>query len=123
MESFPQENETFPVVSFKLSSMTNEYTDLSYSEESFTFCIDIKIYAKDQKKEDTIISKRIIASEITNHIVDYLKTNYRITLNIEFDTEQKDFTIYKNTIKVTGILDVKKDHLVIYPIQKKGIEK
>lgn len=112
----PKENNMFPIVIAKLLSVTNEYNNLSYSEETYKFTIEIYIYSQDINKEDSQISKKTICSEITNHIVDYFKNNYRTTIQIELGANNDDLNIYRNNVKITGKLDTRyKDKLTIYP--------
>lgn len=109
----PQESKVFPIVPVKLLPTRNKYNNLSYGEETYTFGIDINVYA--MAKEDK--SKRTVCNEITSHIVDYFKTNYHVTIRIELDAPNVDSSVHRNIIRITGKLDTKYgfDKLVIYP--------
>lgn len=115
-KTMPQESKVFPIVPTKLLPVTNEYNNLSYSEETYKFGIEIDIYSQDISNEDNQISKRTVCNEITHHIVDYFKKNYRVTIQVELDVVNVDSTVHRNNIKITGKLDTRyKDRLVIYP--------
>lgn len=113
----PQESKVFPIVPIKLLPVTNQYNNLSYGEETYTFGIDIDIYTQDKTIEEEKISKRTICNEITKLIVDYFKTNYRVTIKTELDALNVDSNVHRNNVKITGKLDTKYglDRLVIYP--------
>lgn len=113
----PQESKVFPIVPVKLLPVTNQYNNLSYGEETYTFGIDIDIYTQDKTIEEGKISKRTICNEITTLIVDYFKTNYRVTIKTELDVLNVDSNVHRNNVKITGKLDTKYglDKLIIYP--------
>lgn len=116
-KKMPQTSKIFPIVPTKLLPVTNQYNNLSYSEETYTFGIEINVYAEDKTFNGEKVSKRSICNEITEHIVNYFKTNFRVTIKTELDAPNIDSNIHRNYIKVTGKLDTKygSDKLVIYP--------
>lgn len=116
-KTMPQESKIFPIVPTKLLPVTNQYNNLSYGEETYTFGIEIDVYAEDETINNKKVSKRTICNEITDVIVNYFKTNYRVTIKVELDAPNVDSNIHRNNIKITGKLDTKYglDNLVIYP--------
>lgn len=116
-KAMPQESKVFPIVPVKLLPVTNQYNNLSYGEETYTFGIDINIYSQDKTIDGKKISKRTICNEVTNIIVGYLKGNYRFTIKTELDVLNIDSNVHRNNIRITGKLDTKYglDKLVIYP--------
>ena len=97
--------------------MKNQYTDLNYSDERYSFGIEINVYAQDMTIDNKRISKRTICNEITCHVVEYYKTNYRVTIKVEQDVPNIDSNVHRNIIKITGIVDTKYgfNNLIIYP--------
>ena len=108
-----QESKIFPIVPVRLLSSKNEYNNLSYGEETYSFSIEIDVYSIDVGN----ISKRTICNEITKVINDYFKNNYRFTIKITPDAPNVDSNIQRNNIRLSGKLDTKYgiDNLVIYP--------
>lgn len=117
-KAMPQERKVFPIVPTKLLPVTNKYNDFSYGEETYTFGIDINVYAQDKTIDSKKVSKRTICNEVTNVIVDYFKINYHVTIKVELDVANVDSNVHRNIIRITGKLDTKYglDNLVIYPI-------
>ena len=109
----PQQSKVFPIVPVKLLPVTNKYNNLSYGEETYTFGIEINVYSMASGKT----SKRTICNEVTEHVVDYFKNNYHVTIKTELDAINTDSNVHRNIIKITGKLDTKYglDNLVIYP--------
>lgn len=116
-KAMPQKSKIFPIVPTKLLPVTNQYNNLSYGEETYTFGIEINVYAQDQTIDGKRIAKRTICNEVTGHIVDYYKTNYRLTIKVTQDAPNIDSNVQRNIIRITGKLDTKYglDKLVIYP--------
>ena len=116
-KTMPQESKVFPIAPTKLLPVTNQYNNLSYGEETYTFGIEIDVYAEDKTINNKKVSKRTICNEITDVIVNYFKVNYRVTIKVELDAPNVDSNIHRNNIKITGKLDTKYglDKLVIYP--------
>lgn len=108
-----QESKIFPIVPIRLLYSKNNYNNLSYGEETFSFSIEMDIYSIDIEN----VSKRTICNEITQVINDYLKDNYHFTIKITIDAPNADSNIHRNNIRITGKLDTKygNDRLVIYP--------
>lgn len=90
--------DSYPLVVVKLLPIKNQYSSLNYEEEVYIFGIDIKIFSN----EDITV--------ITNKVIDYFRTNFRLTLRLELDVSE---SIYQNNIRVTGKM---KDHIV-YPFE------
>ena len=116
-KAMPQESKVFPIVPTKLLPVTNQYNSLNYGEETYTFGIDINVYAQDKTIDGKRVSKRTICNEVTEQIVAYYKTNYRVTIRIELDAINVDSNVHRNIVRITGKLDTKYglDKLVIYP--------
>ncbi len=111
------QNKKFPIVPTKLLPVKNQYSDLGYDEEKYTFGIEINVYAQDMTINSKKISKRTICNEITKHVVDYYKSNYKVTVKVELDAINIDSDVHRNIIRITGKIDTKYglDKLVIYP--------
>lgn len=101
-----EENGEAILVLPKLSSVVNQYNDLSYSSEIYTFKIEIRVIVK-----ETVGSKKTIGNEVTEVVIDYFKKNYRLTIQTELDVSND--SSYQNAIKVMGNLDT--NCLVISP--------
>lgn len=110
----PQQSKVFPIVPVKLLPVQNKYNNLSYGEETYSFAIEINIYALASGN----VSKRTICDEVTDKVIDYFRKNYHITIKVDYDAINADMNIHRNIVKVSGILDTKYgiDNLVIYPI-------
>ena len=117
VKSKPTVSKIFPIVPIKLLPSQNTYGNLSYTQERFSFGIEIDINAQDKTQNNNKISKRIICEEITSLIVEYFKTNYRVTININSNATTTDETVHRALIRVSGVLDTRYgiDKLVIYP--------
>lgn len=107
----------FPIITIKLLPNTSTYNNLSYSDETFLFGIEIDINSKEKTVSGRKISKRTICEELTSLIVKFFKTNLKMTVYIEPNAVSTDSTIHRAIIRVTGKLDTKYglDKLVIYP--------
>ena len=125
----PQDNKKFPIIPISLLPITNKYNNLSYGEETYQFGIEINIYAIDTTIQETVvqnnvssvvntkISKKTICDELTNMIVDYIKTNYHFTVKVNHDAPNADSNVHRSLIRLSGTLDTKygNNNLVIYP--------
>ena len=109
----PQESKKFPIVPVKLLPVENEYNNLNYGEETYSFGIDIYIYSIENGSD----SKRTICNEVTSKIVEFFKTTYHVTIRTELDVPNADSNVHRNHVRITGKLDTKYglDKLVIYP--------
>lgn len=116
-KSNTQESKTFPIVPTKLLPVENQYGNLSYGEERYSFGIEVNVYAQDMTIDGKKVSKRTICNEIMGHVIDYYKTNYRVTVKTQLDAPNVDSNVHRNIIRITGVLDTKYglDNLVIYP--------
>lgn len=116
-KALPQESKKFPIVPVRLLPVTNKYNNLSYGEQTYTFAIDINVYAQDKTIDGKRISGRTICNEVSNKIVDYFANNLHVTIRTELDVPNVASDIHRNNIKITGKLDTKYglDKLVIYP--------
>ncbi len=116
-KAMPQISKEFPIVPTKLLSVKNKYGNLNYGEETYSFGIEINVYAQDKTINGKKVSKRTICNEVTSHVVEYYKTNYRVTIKTELDVPNVDSNVHRNIIRITGVLDTKYglDNLVIYP--------
>ncbi|MBS7020362.1 MAG: hypothetical protein KH135_00610 [Firmicutes bacterium] len=116
-KAMPQESKKFPIVPVRLLPVTNKYNNLSYGEQTYTFAIDINVYAQDKTVGSKRISRRTICNEVSNKIVDYFANNFHVTIRTELDVPNVVSNVHRNNIKITGKLDTKYglDKLVIYP--------
>ena len=116
-KKMPQESKVFPIVPVKLLPVTNKYNNLNYGEETYTFKIEINIYAEEKTINNVQISKRTICNEITNKVVEYFKNNYHVTIKTELDALNIDINIQRNIVRISGKLDTKygENNYVIYP--------
>ena len=128
----PQDSKVFPIIPVKLLSVTNRYNNLNYGEETYSFGIEIDIYAIDTTVEETTtpteqgeeptvtykkVSKKKVCDNICEMIVDYIKSNYHFTVRVNHDAPNMDTNVHRTIIRLSGILDTKygDNNLVIYP--------
>lgn len=114
---FTEQSKVFPLVTTHLSRVINNYGNLSYTEETYPFRIDINVYANDKTVSGSKVSKVTIADEISDLVETYFKSNYKVTINRQDDIDNIDGTIRRNFIRVSGVLDTKygENNYVIYP--------
>lgn len=127
-----QDSNVFPIIPIKLLSIINRYNNLNYGEETYSFGIEIDIYAVDTTVEETIppsqeggeptvtykkISKKMVCDDLTNLIVDYIKSNYHFTVKVIHNAPNIDQNVHRTIVRLTGVLDTKygDSNLVIYP--------
>ena len=125
-----EDNKIFPIIPVKLlPNITNKFNNLNYGEETYSFGIEINIYAVNSTVEKTVVvngqetntyekvSKKTICDNLTALIVNYVKDNYHFTVHVTHDAPNIDTNVHRNIIKLTGVLDTKygNDNLVIYP--------
>lgn len=113
-----QESKVFPIVPVRLLPIENKYNNLSYSEETYTFGIEINIYSQDKYTNNLKVSKKTVCDEVTNKVIEYFKNNYKVSIKVEYDMPNIDSNIHRNYVRITGKLDTKygSDKLVIYPL-------
>lgn len=113
----PSVSKIFPIVPIKLLPSQSTYGNLSYTQERFSFGIEIDINAQDKTVDETKISKRIICEEITSWIIKYFKENYRVTTYIEPNATITDDTVHRALIRISGVIDTRYgiDKIVVYP--------
>lgn len=111
------DNGVFPLVTVKLLPVKNKYNNLTYGEETYTFGIDINIYAQDIISGTKKIAKKTVCDEVTSKVIKYFKDNYHVTVNVEYDILNMDTNIHRNNVKINGKLDTKygENNYVIYP--------
>ena len=122
----PQDSKVFPIIPISLLPITNTYNNLSYGEETYSFGIEINIYAIDETIEVTNnnetsserVSKKTICDNLAKLIVEYIKDNYHFTIRVTHDAPNVDDNVHRTLIRLTGVLDTKygNDNLVIYPV-------
>lgn len=130
VKSYSEDNKVFPLISVKLMPrITNRYNNLSYGEETYSFGIEIDIYAINMTLEKTTlvegvetktyekVSRKTICDNLTKLIVDYIKDNYHFIVRVTHDAPNIDTNVHRNIIQLKGVLDTKygNDNLVIYP--------
>lgn len=113
----PSVSNVFPIIPIKLLPSKNTYGNLSYTQERFSFGIEIDINAQDKTVNDEKISKRTICEEITALVIKYFKENYRVTIYVEPNAIITDNAIHRALIRISGVIDTRygMDKLVIYP--------
>lgn len=116
VKKYTQESKVFPIVTVILTESSYDYQTLTYGEDTEPFEIEINVYSTDVGDA----SKRTVCNEITKHIVDFWKNNYKVKMSVKKDFANIDVSVHRNYIKVTGVLDTKygSEHFVIYPTLK-----
>lgn len=115
-KAYPQTSKVFPIIPIKLLPITNHYNNLSYGEETYTFGIEIEVFAIDVAVGLEKTSRKTICDNLVKLIVDYIKENYHFTIKVTHDVPNEDTNVYRDLIRLSGTLDTKyKDNLVIYP--------
>jgi len=115
-KAYPQTSKIFPIIPVKLLPITNSYNNLSYGEETYSFGIEIEVFAIDIAEGLEKISKKTICDNLVKLIVEYIKENYHFTIRITPDVPNEDPNVYRNLIRLSGTLDTKyTDRLVIRP--------
>lgn len=115
----PEDSKIFPIIPVKLlPRITNKYNNLNYGEETYSFGIEIEVYAINMTIDGKKVSKKTICDNLTKLIVNYIKDNYHFTVHITHDAPNIDSNVHRNIIQLTGVLDTKygNDNLVIYPV-------
>lgn len=111
------DSKIFPIVPVKLLPVEIQYNNLSYGEETYTFGIDINIYAQDKTIGTNKLAKKTICDEVTRQVEEFFRTTYNVTIKTEYDLLNIDSSVHRNNVRITGKLDTKYglDNLVIYP--------
>lgn len=111
------DSKIFPIVPVKLLPVEIQYNNLSYGEETYTFGIDINIYAQDKTIGTNKLAKKTICDEVTRQVEEFFRTTYHVTIRTEYDLLNIDSSVHRNNVRITGKLDTKYglDKLVIYP--------
>ena len=111
------DSKVFPIVPVKLLPVEIQYNNLNYGEETYTFGIDINVYAQDKTIGTDKLAKKTICDEVTRHIEEFFRTTYHVTIRTEYDILNIDSSVHRNNVRITGKLDTKYglDNLVIYP--------
>jgi hypothetical protein len=125
----PEDSKVFPIIPVRLLSVSNRYNNLNYGEETYSFGIEIDIYAVDTTVEEVVtensqstvihkkVSKKMVCDNLCEIIVDYIKETYHFTVRVNHDAPNMDTNVHRTLIRLTGVLDTKygNDNLVIYP--------
>ena len=115
-KAYPETSKVFPIIPVKLLPVTNKYNNFSYGEETYTFGIEIEVFAIDKAEGLEKVSKKTICDELVNLIVNYIKENYHFTIRVTHDVPNQDTNVYRNLIRLSGTLDTKYEgRLFIYP--------
>lgn len=111
------DSKKFPIVTVKLLPIRNKYNNLNYGEETYTFGINIDIYAQDAIIITDKVAKKTICDEVTKWVIDYFKSYYHVSIKVEYDLFNVDQDVHRNNVRISGKLDTKygEDNLVIYP--------
>ena len=117
VKRYTGESKVFPIVTMLLYRTSRNYTTLTYGEKTYDFRLEIDVYAKDVVSEGAKVSKRIVGNEITKHIVDFFEEYYTVSIRVNYDTVNMDGEVYRNNVRISGVLDTKygNDKLVTYP--------
>ena len=122
VKRYTGESKVFPLVTMLLYRTSRNYNTLTYGEKTYDFRIEIDVYANDktvldENEKSVKVSKRIIGNEITKNIVDFFEEYYTVSIRVNYDTVNMDGNIYRNNIRVSGVLDTKygDDNYVTYP--------
>lgn len=112
-----QDSKIFPIVPVKLLPIENQYNNLNYGEQTYTFGIDINVYSQDQEIDEKIVAKKTICDEVTRKITEFFEKTYHVTIRIEYDLLNIDSTVHRNNVRISGKLDTKYglEKLIIYP--------
>lgn len=115
-KAYPETSKVFPIIPVRLLPVTNKYNNFSYGEETYTFGIEIEVFAIDKAEGLEKVSKKTICDELVNLIVNYIKENYHFTIRVTHDVPNQDTNVYRNLIRLSGTLDTKYEgRLFIYP--------
>ncbi len=115
-KAYPETSKVFPIIPVKLLPITSRYNNLSYGEESYSFGIEIEVFAIDKTDGLEKVSKKTICDELVKLIVNYIKENYHFTIRVTHDVPNVDSNVYRNLIRLSGTLDTKYEgRLFIYP--------
>jgi hypothetical protein len=115
-KAYPETSKVFPIIPVKLLPVTNKYNNFSYGEETYTFGIEIEVFAIDKAEGLEKVSKKTICDELVKLIVNYIKENYHLTIRVTHDVPNQDTNVYRNLIRLSGTLDTKYEgRLFIYP--------
>ena len=115
-KAYPETSKVFPIIPVKLLPVTNKYNNFSYGEETYTFGIEIEVFAIDKAEGLEKVSKKTICDELVKLIVNYIKENYHLTIRVTYDVPNVDTNVYRNLIRLSGTLDTKYEgRLFIYP--------
>ena len=128
-KAYPQDCKVFPIIPVSLLPITNKYNNLSYGEETYSFGIEIEVFAIDTTMEEEVVennttttitkkvSKKTVCDDLVEIIVNYIKETYHFTVKVTHDLPNENSNIYRNLIRLSGTLDTKygSDNLVIYP--------
>lgn len=118
-KAYPQTSKVFPIIPIKLLPITNRYNNLNYGEETYSFGVEIEVFAMDKVIEANKVSRKTICDDLVKLIVEYIKEHYHFTIRVTHDVPNADTNIYRNLIRLTGTLDTKyteySGNLVIYP--------
>lgn len=116
-KAYPETSKVFPIIPIKLRPIINSYNNFSYGEETYSFGIDIEVFATDYEDNGTRKSKKTVCDDLTKLIVEYIKSTYHLTVKVSHDVPNEDTNVYRNLIRLSGTLDTKygDNNLVIYP--------
>lgn len=128
----PSTSKVFPIVAVKLLPSTNTYGNLSYTQERFSFGIEIDINTQDKSIETSVeenvgtqptyssIPRQTIASEIADWAIKYFKDNYRVSTYIDNNAVSTDINVHRTLIRISGVIDTRYgetlEKLVVYPV-------
>lgn len=102
----------FPLVVVKNTSRNNTYTTLNYSDETYTFALQINIYSISTEGK----AGRSICTELSNIIEKFFKEEMRMQLNINPTASNLDESVDRTIINATCTINTKyKDKIVYSP--------
>jgi hypothetical protein len=114
---YTEQSKVFPIVTVQLVRERQIFNNLTYGEQTYPFRIDINVYSNDKTINNTKVSKKTITDEISDVVIDYFDSNYKVSITRQDDIANIDGNIRRDLIRIDGILDTKwgEEGLTIYP--------
>ena len=112
-----EQSKVFPIVTVQLPREKQIFNTLTWGEKTYPFRIDINVYSNDKTINNTKVSKKTITDEISDIVIEYFDSNYKVSITRQDDMANIDGNIRRDFIRIEGILDTKwgEEGLTIYP--------
>ena len=104
---YTEQSKVFPIVTVQLSREKQIFNTLTWGEKTYPFRIDINVYSNDKTINNTKVSKKTITDEISDVVIDYFDSNYKVSITRQDDIANIDGNIRRDFIRIEGILDTK----------------